>query len=93
MPAELCEDCVRDGSDAHLEAGTVIDKCSTVLSYRDLHFIRIAEMRRLERVVSFHEYIYHIHRNHRISPGARHIRVHDGDHGLCAFDGRKGSVN
>ena len=85
VASELCEHGVRDGSDAHLEACSVIDELSTVLSDGDLHFVRFAEVSRFERLVTLHEYVDHVHRDHCLTPCARNVRVHDCDHCLCTF--------
>ena len=86
VASELCKHGVRDGSDAHLEACSVVDELCAVLSYGDLHFVRFAEVSRFERLIAFHEYVDHVHRDHRLAPCARDVRVHDCDHCLCAFD-------
>ena len=90
--SELSENCVRDRSDAHLEACTVVDEGCAMLSDRDLDFVRVAEMSRLERLVSFHEDVDHVHRDHCVTPCARYVRIDYGDDCLCAFYGREGCV-
>ena len=83
--AKLCEDCVRDGSDTHLETCSVVNKGSAMLSDSDFHFIGFAEMCRLKRFVTFDEYVNHIHRNHGLSPRAWNVWIDYCDHCLCAF--------
>ena len=92
MVSELSENCVRDRSDAHLEACTVVDEGCAMLSDRDFDFVRVAEMSRLERLVSFHEDVDHVHRDHSVTPCARYVRIDYGDDCLCAFYGREGCV-
>ena len=63
-----------------------------MLSDRDLDIVRRAEVCRFKRLVAFHEDVYHIERNHSLSPCTRHIRVHHGDDSLGTFDGSQGRV-
>ena len=87
MASKLRQNCIRDGSDTHLEAGSVVNKGCTMPADGDLHFIRLAEMCRFQRLVSFDEDVNHIQWNHSLTPGTRHIRIHDGNDGLGTFDG------
>ena len=93
MASELGENCVRNGSDAHLETCSVVDKGCAMLSDGDLHLVRLTEMCRFERLVAFHEYVDHVEWNHRLTPCARHIRVNHGDDGLRTFDGSEGRID
>ena len=93
MASQLRENCVRNGSDAHLEACTILDERSAMLSDRCLHLVRLAEMSRLKRCRILYEDIYHVHRDHGLSPRARDVRIYYRDYGLCAFDGREGSID
>ena len=93
VTSELRQHCVRNGSDTHLEACSIIDERCTMLSYGDFHIVRLAEMSRFQRFVSFDEDVNHIHRNHCVSPCTRNIRIYYRDNCLCAFYCCKCRVN
>ena len=74
---------------AHLEAGTVFYEFRAVLSDGSLDFVRFAEMGFFQRSVVFHEDVYHVERDHGLSPGSRHIGVDHCDYRSGAFYGGK----
>ena len=76
VSAQLCEDSVRDGADAHLQAGSVLYEFRAVFSDGCFHLIRLAEMTRYERRIVFHENIYQVRRYHGLTPRTRNIRVY-----------------
>ena len=93
VTAQLCENGIRNGSDTHLEAGSVVNEGCTMLSDSGFHLVRLAEMSRFKRLVSFHEYIYHIHRDHSITPGAWYVRIHHSYYCAGTFDSCKSSID
>ena len=64
-----------------------------MLSDSDFNFVRLTEMRRLERFIAFNKDVDHIHRNHGVTPCARYIRIHYCDHCLGTLDGSQSGIN
>ena len=93
MISELGKDCIRNGTDTHLKTCSVVDERRTMLSYGNFHFIRLAEMCRLQWRVSLYKDIDHFHRDHCLAPCSRNILIYNRDDSLCTFDCSQSRVN
>ena len=90
---QLGEHGVRDGADAHLQAGSVFHEVGAVDTDLGLDLGRLGEMGRHQRGVVFHEEVDHAGGNHGVAPGAGNVLIDHGDDRFGAFDGGEGGID
>ena len=93
MAAQLAENRIRNGPDAHLERCAVLDQRGAVLADGRLDLVRLGEFRFDQRGVVLHEEVDLRGVDHGLTEGARNVFVHHGDHIIGALHGRQRGVD
>ncbi len=92
MAAQLAENRIRNGPDAHLERCAVLDQRGAVLADGRLDLVRLGEFRSISGVSSCtKKSIFDI--GIMAWPNARERLVHHGDHIIGALHGRQRGVD
>ena len=90
---QLRQHGVRNGADAHLQRGAVLDQFGAVAADAGLDLVGLGEVRLDERLVVLHEGVDLRHRDHRLTERTGHVLVDDGDHVVGHLDGAQRSVD
>ena len=83
---------IRESSDTHLQAGSVRDQLSAILSYELLHLVRLGEILGHQWSIVIN-YIVNEIRAHKVIVGERYILIDNGNHRSGTFNGSERAVN